>query len=124
MKADQESSIKQSTEIESIMPKACVVTPVVTSSQPSKCTCFDSLRRSSIVTAASQETQNSHEKQLQRIMNKEATKAILERAYLQDPNWTIGKMVEIARQLGCGYKKIYKWHWDRKKRDRQYMANN
>ena len=124
MKPGQETSIKQSIGIESITPETCVVKPITTSTQPSKCTCMDSLRRASTVTAASQETQTSHERQLQRILEKGAEKAVLERAYLQDPNWKGEKIVEIARQLGCGYKKVYKWHWDRKKRDRLNMATN
>ena len=57
-------------------------------------------------------------------MEKEAAKATLERAYLQDPNWTVEKIVEIAMQLGCGYKKVYKWHWDRKKKDHRNMVTN
>ena len=44
-------------------------------------------------------------------------KAVLENAYLKDPNWDTLRTAELAQQLGVGYKKVYKWNWERKKKE-------
>ena len=54
---------------------------------------------------------------MEKIKHKGILKAILERAYLEDPNWTALKTAELAQQLGVGFKKVYKWNWERKKKD-------
>lgn len=36
--------------------------------------------------------------------------------FKQNPNWTADYVEELAHQLGCKPKKVYKWNWDRKKK--------
>ena len=64
----------------------------------------------------------AQERYLEQIRTKSIAKALLEREYLADPNWTTLKTAEIAQQLGVHFKKVYKWNWERKKKDRKNMA--
>ena len=37
--------------------------------------------------------------------------------YLKDQDWSQARVSEIAEKLGLGRTKVYKWHWDRKKKN-------
>ena len=64
----------------------------------------------------------AQEQHLEQIRTKSIYKASLEREYLANPNWTTLKTAEIAQQLGVNFKKVYKWNWERKRKDRNNMA--
>ena len=57
------------------------------------------------------------QKHLDSIKLKGMQKAFLENAYLENPNWDTLRTAELAQQLGVGYKKVYKWNWERKKKE-------
>ena len=42
---------------------------------------------------------------------------ILEREYLVEPNWSTIRINTLASRLGLCRTKVYKWAWDRKKKD-------
>ena len=42
---------------------------------------------------------------------------ILERHYLENSNWSRQKIENLAAQLSLPHKKIYKWNWERKKKE-------
>ena len=42
---------------------------------------------------------------------------VLEQEYQQDANWDTEKIAEIAERLGLNRTKVYKWSWDRRKKD-------
>ncbi|CDW74395.1 UNKNOWN [Stylonychia lemnae] len=42
----------------------------------------------------------------------------LQQYYEKNPNWSKQFIYHLASQLNLSYKKIYKWNWDRKKRDK------
>ena len=41
----------------------------------------------------------------------------LEKEYQKDPNWDVAKKKWLSAKLGLGRTKIYKWNYDRRKRD-------
>ena len=43
--------------------------------------------------------------------------AVLEKNFEKSANWTRAEMVETAQALKLPVNKIYKWNWDRKKRN-------
>ena len=45
--------------------------------------------------------------------------AVLENAFLIDPNWSKRYVKELALSLNLNRVKVYKWHWDRKKKELQ-----
>ena len=47
-----------------------------------------------------------------------AQRVILEQEYECDPNWSRQKTAEIAIKLGVKREKVYKWHWDRRNKER------
>ena len=42
---------------------------------------------------------------------------VLENAFLVDPNWSKRYVKELALSLQLNRVKVYKWHWDRKKKE-------
>ena len=42
---------------------------------------------------------------------------VLEQEYQRDANWDTEKIAEIADRLGLNRTKVYKWSWDRRKKD-------
>ena len=42
---------------------------------------------------------------------------MLEIEYERNPNWVTRDITNIAQRLQLSRTKIYKWHWDRKKKD-------
>ena len=41
----------------------------------------------------------------------------LENAYIKNPNWSKKDISQIAQQMSMRRVKVYKWHWDRKKKE-------
>ena len=41
---------------------------------------------------------------------------VLESEYLKDPVWETKQITKLARRLKLNRTKVYKWHWDRKKK--------
>lgn len=48
--------------------------------------------------------------------------AILEAEFKKDPDWDYMKFLKICKRLKMTRKKIYKWHWDRKKKEEEAQA--
>lgn len=44
---------------------------------------------------------------------------MLETRYSLNKNWTNGEIKELAKRLEVPFAKIYKWHWERKKKDQK-----
>jgi len=44
-------------------------------------------------------------------------KAVLEHEYASDPVWKTNRITAIATRLGLKRYKVYKWHWDHKKKE-------
>jgi hypothetical protein len=42
---------------------------------------------------------------------------VLKNEYKKNPEWTAQQIDELAEILGLESSKIYKWHWDQKKRE-------
>ena len=49
-------------------------------------------------------------------MSKDQLK-ILESEYLRESNWSLQKTKQIALRIDLDRVKVYKWHYDRKRRD-------
>ena len=49
---------------------------------------------------------------------------ILEHEFQKQPDWGVLKMMQISRRLGLQKGKIYKWNWDRKKKDKAYSQTS
>lgn len=39
--------------------------------------------------------------------------------YTENVNWSNEEIEEMAKQVGVSFTKIYKWNWERKKKERQ-----
>ena len=48
----------------------------------------------------------------------------MERDYRENANWTKSQIDRLARQLGIPYKKVYKWNWERKKKELSLQDNS
>ena len=42
---------------------------------------------------------------------------ILEKHFQENPNWTNKEIMSLSKQFNTPSKKIYKWNWDRKKKE-------
>ena len=42
---------------------------------------------------------------------------LLEAEYTKDPNWTQARTQELVVKFGLGRLKLYKWHYDRRRKD-------
>ena len=49
---------------------------------------------------------------------------LLERAYQQNANWGNQEFDELAERLNISRSKVYKWNWDRKKKDLAVLGPN
>lgn len=47
---------------------------------------------------------------------KKTEKAFLETEYLKCANWSKDHVTQIAKRLAINRTKVYKWHWDRRKK--------
>lgn len=43
--------------------------------------------------------------------------AVLELQYQKNPKWDTQTINQLASQLGLSHKKVYKWHWERVKKN-------
>jgi len=48
----------------------------------------------------------------------------LEQEYQRDPNWHSSFITALAKRLQLNRTKIYKWSWDRKKKDAAMQTGN
>lgn len=44
---------------------------------------------------------------------------MLETRYSLNKNWTNSEIKELAKKIGVPFAKIYKWHWERNKKDQK-----
>lgn len=51
----------------------------------------------------------------------EVVVGILEAEYLRNPNWTSSEMYALADRTGLKKVKVYKWMWDRKKKESKLL---
>ena len=121
IKEDRRAEKAQSTGIESIMPTESAL-PSLPPVQSSQCTCGMVLDQLKSQTTIKDDTLTRQQKHLDCIKLKGMQKAVLENAYLKDPNWDTLRTAELAQQLGVGYKKVYKWNWERKKKELRQQA--
>ena len=49
--------------------------------------------------------------------------ALLEHEYQRNSNWSTARITQIAKRLKLNRTKIYKWSWDRKKKEAEEQAN-
>jgi len=48
-------------------------------------------------------------------------KDMLEAHYLANPNWSNQEIQELADSIGVNFTKVYKWNWERKKKEQNYF---
>ena len=66
-------------------------------------------------------TPMAREKRRRTRMTKEQIQ-ILENEFQRDHNWSTAKIKEIAVRVQLGRVKVYKWSWDRKKKENAQPA--
>ena len=54
-----------------------------------------------------------------RIRLNQAQRARLELSYLRNPNWSNEEIQDLANLIKIPFTKVYKWNWERKKKDRK-----
>ena len=54
-----------------------------------------------------------------RIRLNQAQRARLELSYLRNPNWSNEEIEDLANLIKIPFTKVYKWNWERKKKDRK-----
>lgn len=59
-----------------------------------------------------------------RVRIDQSQRDILELRYQVDPHWTNEEIEEMAERVGVSFTKIYKWNWERKKKERQFRQSD
>ena len=57
-----------------------------------------------------------------RIRLNQAQKARLELSYQRNADWSNSEIEELAALVGVPFTKVYKWSWERKKKDQRHVS--
>ena len=58
-----------------------------------------------------------------RVRLNERQREFLEVQFQQKAHWDNDEIEELAKQVGVSFAKVYKWNWERKKKERQVVSS-